>query len=178
DLRDDRFLARLLRIRLPVDVTAGLDVEEMDLAVDGGEVALGVEDDARVRELLSIVAALCDRPADEGDPMAARPARERSHGLAGVELLGGCVQFLRMADGVPFLGEDDDVGARRGGLGHEPLGLLEVVSLVRTARHLDAGDPDPFGHRANDSFASWKRRQRPSPLAAYASSTPSQVETS
>src|SRR5262249_20238789 len=61
DLGDDRFLARLLRVRLAVDVAAGLDVEQMDLAVDGGDLAFGIEDDARVRELLAALPSLGDR---------------------------------------------------------------------------------------------------------------------
>src|SRR5207302_7282035 len=50
--RDDRLVARLLGVRLAVPVAADVHVEEMDLPVDGRELALRIEDETRVRELL------------------------------------------------------------------------------------------------------------------------------
>src|ERR671934_1696513 len=58
--RHDRLLARLLRLGLAVAVPAHLDVEEMDLPVHRHELAVGIEDEARVRELLPPLAALGD----------------------------------------------------------------------------------------------------------------------
>ena len=129
--RDHGLVARLLGLRLAVDLAADLDVEEVDLAVDGGEPAVRVEDDARVRELLAALAALRDRAADDRDRVPAGPVRERAHRLAALERLGRLVQRLDAADRVPLLRQDDDVRAGRGGARDELLGALEVRGLVR-----------------------------------------------
>ena len=73
DARDDGLRSRLLRLGLAVDLAADLDVEEVDLAVDGDERAFRVEDAARVRELLAPLAPLRDRAADERDSRASEP---------------------------------------------------------------------------------------------------------
>src|SRR5205085_1681188 len=83
----DRLLAVLLRLRLAVDVTAGLDVEEVDLPVDRDDVSVLVENDAGVRKLLAAVAALGDRAADDRDPVRARPRGHRLDRLAALERL-------------------------------------------------------------------------------------------
>src|SRR6185312_3816816 len=77
---DHGLFARFLRLRLAVDVTADLDVEEVDLAVEAEQLAVGPEDQARVRELLAPVAALGDRPANERDPVTSGPVGHRSDG--------------------------------------------------------------------------------------------------
>src|SRR5581483_2050303 len=148
ELRDDRFGARLLRLRLAVDVTADLDVEEVDLAVDGDELAAGVEDAARVRELLAPFPTLRDRAADERDAERARPARHRLDRLAALERLGPGAIVVGAPDQVPLLGQDDDVRARRRGAGDEGLGALEVRGLVLPRGQLHAGDADAVGHDA------------------------------
>src|SRR5437867_4764500 len=74
DLDDDRLVAGLLRLRLPVDDTADLDIEQVDLAIGPDDLPVRVEDDARVRALFAAVAQLDDRAADERDPVRARPA--------------------------------------------------------------------------------------------------------
>src|SRR2546421_11738789 len=53
DLGDDRLLAVLLGLRLAVGEPADLDIEEVDLPVRGGEIALRVEDETGVGELLA-----------------------------------------------------------------------------------------------------------------------------
>src|SRR5437588_429073 len=105
----------------------------MDLAVDGDERAPGVEDAARVRELLASLAPLGDRAADEGDAERGGPPRHRADRLAALERLGTGAVVVGRSDQVPLLGEDDDVGARRRGARDERLGTLEVRRLVRPA---------------------------------------------
>src|SRR5215210_6261257 len=72
DVRDDGFLAGLLRLRLAVDDAAYLDVEQVDLAICRDDLAIRIEDDAGVRPLLAAVAQLDDRAADERDAVRAR----------------------------------------------------------------------------------------------------------
>ena len=115
------------------------------------ELALGVEDEARVRELLAALAALGDRAADERDPVRVRPAAHRLDRLAALDRLGGLVQHVRRADHVPLLGEADDVRAGRRRLSDELLRLLEVRGLLSAARQLHAGDANSIGHGAEDS---------------------------
>src|SRR3954447_18169806 len=85
---DDGLVARLFRLRLAVDDTADLDVEEMDLAIRRDDLARRLEYEARVRALLAAVAQLDDRAAHERDPVRARPSRHRGDGLAAAERLG------------------------------------------------------------------------------------------
>src|SRR5580765_7637643 len=85
DVRDDRLLAGLLGLRLAVDDAADLDVEQVDLAVGRDELALWIEDEARVRAFLAALAQLDDRSADERDPVRARPRRHRRGRLAALE---------------------------------------------------------------------------------------------
>src|SRR5207247_8165170 len=76
-LRDNRLLAMLLGLGLAVREAADLDVEEVDLAIRSDEVALRIEDEASVRELLAALAPLGDRPSDERDAVRARPPAHR-----------------------------------------------------------------------------------------------------
>ena len=85
-------------------------------------------------------AELRDRAADERDPVAARPAGHRLDSLAALQRLRGGVEHVRLADRVPLLREDDDIGAGRRGPRNELLGVLEIRALLGAARHLDAGD--------------------------------------
>ena len=64
--------------------------------------------------------------------MLLRPAAHRLDRLAAVDLLGGFMQNGGIADRVP-LREGDYVGLGRCRAGHEPLGLLQVGSLVGAA---------------------------------------------
>src|SRR3954471_13022313 len=68
-LDDDRLLPRLLRFGLPVDDTADLNVEEMDLAIDGHDLPVGVEHEARVRAFLAPLAKLDDRTTNQRYPL-------------------------------------------------------------------------------------------------------------
>src|SRR5207237_6623768 len=150
---DDRLLGRFLGLRLAVDIALDLDVEEVDLAVDAQHLAVGAERDRRVRELLAAFAELRDRAADERDPVAARPAGHRLDRLAALQRLRGGVEYVRLADRVPLLREDDDIGAGRRGSRDELLGLLEVWALLGAARHLDARDAQEVGHARRIAFA-------------------------
>ena len=145
-MRDDGVLSGLLGLRLPVGDAADLDVEEMNLAVRRDDVAVGVEDERRVRELLASVAALGDRAADERDAVAARPSRHRSDRLATVERLGRGVELLGRPDRIPLLGQNNDIGAGRSSLRDEPLRRFEVGGLVGATRHLHARDSNPLRH--------------------------------
>ena len=131
-MRDDRLVARLLGLGLAVDVAADLDVEQVDLPVDGDELAVGVEDAARVRELLAAVAPLGDRAADERDRRSVRAQSDMAcDRLAAVEWLSGRAEIVGVADHVPLLRQHDDVGAGRRRARDERLGALEVRGLVR-----------------------------------------------
>src|SRR5205085_4062117 len=145
-LRDDSLAAWLLRLRFAVDDAADLDVEQVDLAIDGGDLPARIEDDARVRPLLAPFAALDDRAADQRDSVRTRPLRHGSDRLAALERLRALVVEARVADPVPLLREHDDIGSRGGGLRDEPFGRFKVGSLVGATRHLHACDADSIGH--------------------------------
>ena len=144
--RHDGLRAGLLGLRLAIHVAPHLDVEEMDLAVHRDELAFGVEDAARVRELLTALAPFGDRAADERHAERLRPACHRAHGLAALERLRCGAIVVGAPDQVPLLGQDDDVGAGRRGARDERLCARDVRRLVLAARHLHAGDTDPVGH--------------------------------
>ena len=75
DLRDDGLVPRFLCLRLAVDDAPDLHVEEVDLPVRRDELAFGIEDEARVGELLASLPPLGDRAADQRDPVRPRPRR-------------------------------------------------------------------------------------------------------
>src|SRR5437764_5453730 len=112
----------------------------MDLAVDADELTFGVEDTARVRELLPTVAAFCDRAPDERHAERASPASHRLHGLAAVERLRCRAVVVGTADRVPLLRQHDEVRAGGRCARNERLGALEVRRLVLARGHLYAGD--------------------------------------
>ena len=162
DLGHDGLVAGLLCIRLAIDEAAGLDVEEMDLAIDGRDLAVGIEDDAGVRQLLASLAPLRDRAADERDSVRLRPAAHRLDRLAALERLGRGVQLVVVADRVPFLREDDDVGARRGCPRDEPLGLRRGWPPCRRGSSSGRTRRGSSRPRSNDSFAAWQKPHHPS----------------
>jgi hypothetical protein len=128
-------------------VPAHLNVEHVDLPVDGGDLALGIEDDAGgIGELLPALSPLDDRTADERDAMGAGPAAHRLDSLALLEGLGVRTHETGGAKAVPFLGEDDEVRPGRGRARHERLGALDVVRLRLDRIQLDAGDAQTIGH--------------------------------
>ena len=157
DLAALRGVPRLLAVGLAVDDAAHLDVEHVDLPVHSRDLALGVEDDAGVRELLAPLAALSDRAAHERDPVRTGPTAHRLDRLAAFERLGDIEEDLVASQPVPLLREEDDVGAGRGRARDQRLHPLEVLGFRRRGVDLDAGGAQAVGHAAKDSLAPWLR---------------------
>src|SRR5439155_19085162 len=103
-------LSRLLRLRLAVDDATDFDIEEVDLAVEGDDAALRVEDEARVGELLVSLAPLSDRAPDECRPVSPGPFGHRRNRRAALDRLRVLVEDRGTPDHVPLLRQDDVVG--------------------------------------------------------------------
>src|SRR5207302_7914702 len=67
-LGEDDLIAGFVRVRLAVDAPAHLDVEEVDLAIRGPDLAVGTDMDARVAMAVVALAALDDRTRHGVDP--------------------------------------------------------------------------------------------------------------
>src|SRR5215208_3081186 len=92
-LREDDLLAGRLVLGLPVGLAADLDVEHVDLAVNGLLLAVGAEVHGGVRAALGPLDALGDRARDQVDAqLARRRARPRERGP--VERLGAGHRLL------------------------------------------------------------------------------------
>jgi hypothetical protein len=127
--RRDGLVARLLGLGLAVLDAVDDDVEHVDLAVDGLDLAVGADMDRGVRELVAALAALDDRAGDEVDPeLARRVARPRDR--RAVERLGAVAIVLGRSEHVELLRQDDQVGAVRGGRAREDVGRGEIAALV------------------------------------------------
>ena len=157
DLRDDGLVPRLLCLRLAVDDAPDLHVEEVDLPVRRDELAFGIEDEARVGELLASLTPLGDRAADQRDPVRPRPPGHRGDRLAAVEWLRSRVVHGSVADRVPLLRQNDDVGPGCSRLCDEALCLFEVRALVGPTRHLNARDTDPVRHTRRIASPRWSQ---------------------
>ena len=121
-----------------------IDVELVDLAIHGDLAAVAVERHARVAQPHVAVHALGDRAGDDGDPEVARPALHGGEARA-VERLRGRAQLVGRAERLPALGQQRDVGARRRGVAHEPLGASQVVVGRGPGAQLDARDARVHG---------------------------------
>ena len=77
DRRGDDLLARLLVGRLAVGDAARVDVEHVDLAVDGEVLAVGADQDRGVERLLALADALGDRARQQVDAERRAPSRGR-----------------------------------------------------------------------------------------------------
>ena len=74
---EDDLLARALVLGLAVDDAADLDVEHVDLAVDGRDLAVAVDQQRRVGDPLALAEPLADAAGDDRDPELAGPAADR-----------------------------------------------------------------------------------------------------
>ncbi len=126
--RRDDLLAGLLVGRLAVADAADVDVEHVDLAVDGQIAAVGTDQDRGV-ERLALRAALGDAAGEQVDAELARPGAGGAQARP-VERLRSCDQFVAGGQQVPLLRQRDQVGAVRGGGADQPLGGPEVAFLV------------------------------------------------
>jgi hypothetical protein len=75
------------------------------------------------------------------DAQLERPGGGRLHG-GPVDRLGALQQCPGVAQEVPFLGQDNELGAIGGGLADQPLGGREVAGLVGRGVQLDGGGAD------------------------------------
>src|SRR6185312_6256350 len=132
--RDD-LLAGILAVGLAVDDAGDLDVEQMELAVDGLRLAVGADVDARV-EAPAVLAQLDDRAGDQVDAQLprelARPRRGRP-----VERLGPRGELLGRAEHVPFLRQHDERRSVRRRGADEQLGARAIARAVAGRVQLD-----------------------------------------
>ena len=124
-LREHDLLAGLLELGLAVDAPADLDIEHVHLAVDGADLARGVDVHRGVRELLPPAQLLEDRAGDDLDAQLARGLARPGHGGT-VERFGRFAQLLLGAHRGPLLGEYDQLSALGGRRAREPVGGGEV----------------------------------------------------
>ena len=113
----------LLDGRLAVGHVADVDVEQVDLAVDGPPLAARAEHDRGVRELVLATDDLGHAAGDQEDRVLAPTGRGRERGA--VEWLGGGTKCIGRAKDRPLLGEDDELGA---------VGLASRTSLPAASR--------------------------------------------
>jgi hypothetical protein len=114
---------------LAVGDPADVDVEHVDLSVRGLDLALGADQDRRVRGLVLPGHASGDAPCEEVDPELARPCpggRDRRP----VQRLGSGLEGVPRSEQVPLLGQRHQLGAVVRGGAHEALCGLEVPLLV------------------------------------------------
>ena len=144
-------VAGILGGGLGVHGTVDLDVEQVDLAVDRLDLPVGPDVDAGVEALLGVLDVLEQRAGDQVDAElgggAARPRDRRA-----VQGLGPGGHVLARAEHGPLLGQDDELGAARGGLADEPVGPFQVTIGVLGGVELDGGcaHGDPPDGRGTD----------------------------
>src|SRR5439155_11359399 len=131
-----------LGIRLAVAHAADIDVEHVDLAVDGPLLSVGSEQDTRVSQLLVAVDALDDAPRDEPDAELARclgsPRQRRP-----IERLRARPELLGRPEQVELLGQRDQLAAVRGGGAYERVRGFRIALLV-------LGGVELYGRNAHD----------------------------
>ena len=138
--RDDDLVARLVGVGLAVAGPADLDVEHVDLAVGRARLAVGAEVHGGVADAVGALDVLGDRAGDEVDAELARGVtRPRQRGA--VERLGAGGGLLGAREHGPFLGQDDEIRARRGGGARESVRGLEVAVAVRSRVELHSSGP-------------------------------------
>ncbi len=101
-----------------------LDVEHVDLAVDGAQPAVGADVDAGVGALRRAVRPRSTiEPATQVDPELGG-GRPRPRDRRARRAPGRPPHLLAVPSTRPLLGQDDELGARAGGLADEPVGGL------------------------------------------------------
>ena len=136
-----------------------VDVEEVDLAVDGERRPVGPEEDAGVADARVAGDALGKRAREQRD---ARPAGEGRHPAhpGAVEVLGLGHGLALGAEEGEVLGEADEGGSARRRLLHEALGGGEVALHVGGGGHLHDGREGPRAHFAGPRRPVPSRRAR------------------
>ena len=114
---------------LAVGDAAGVDVEHVDLAVDGEVLAVGADQDRGVEGLAAGRARSEMLPASRWMPSSRAQPRAAVEAGA-VERLGPGQQLLPAGQQVPLLRQRDQLGAVGGGGAHQALGRGEVPGLV------------------------------------------------
>src|SRR5262249_16018479 len=118
---------------------AGVDVEHVDLAVDGEVRAVGADQDRGVGSLLPLLSALGDAAGEQVDAKVAGPATRRRQARA-VERLGAGGQLLPSGQQVPLLGQDDEFGPITGSRTYQALGGGEIAILFPVRVQLYGGN--------------------------------------
>ncbi len=119
--RDDDLAPRLLVLGVGVGSAVDLDVEQMELAVDGAQLAVGSDVHAGVAVLLGPGPSFHERAGDEIE--AEFPGhRARPADRLAVKGLGAGAQMLGLTEHSPLLGQADQFRAQRGRAPHEAVG--------------------------------------------------------
>ena len=137
-------VARLVAVGLAVVGVADGHIEEVHLAVDGLDLAVGGDVEARVRELVVAVAALADRTGDQVDAELAGELARPAGGRARLERLGGSFVVLRHPAQVEALRQGDERGAVGSRGAHKRLGACEIPLPIRVRVDLNGGRPHPM----------------------------------
>ena len=123
----DHLVPGLLASRLGVHGPIDLDIEHVELAVGGLDLAVGADVEARVGRLLLPGAVLDERAGDQVDvKLAGDATRPGDSGTVG-EMLGVLLDHVGPAEHRPLLRQHHQLGAARGGLTREPVGGPEVA---------------------------------------------------
>src|SRR5205807_378326 len=113
-----------------------LDVEHMDLAVHGPQLAVGADVDAGVGCLVPSGYPFDDRAGDKVDPELPGNRARPADGVT-VERLRPRCHLLRRAEYAPLLREHDELRTTPGRRSHQPIGDLEVAVGVLSRVELD-----------------------------------------
>jgi hypothetical protein len=132
ELGQDDLVARLVGVGLEVLAALDLDVEQVDLAVDGLEFPVRSDVDAGVGALRVAVAALHQRSRNEVDPQLLREALRPAHCRVLLDGRGGTLVVVAVAAHVGALGQQHELRAVRGGGAGQSLGAGEIrVAVLR-----------------------------------------------
>src|SRR5215210_845911 len=148
---DHHLLARHAGGRLGEAHAAGhVHVEEVHLAVGGGDPPLGREEDARVEATPPLLALFVVRSKQEPDPVTPREIGEAGAG-GSVQRLGAADLLLMGAEIVGVLRRGDELRAIPGGALDQRAGALPIGGLVRGTVELDDGGEEHVVCRAPNS---------------------------
>ena len=139
-LRENDLIAGVLQVRLAIRAPGDFDVEHVQLAIDGLDLAVRIDVHARVRELLLAVDALDDRAGDELDAEFLRRLARPADGWA-VERLGGGAKLLIGTHRRPLLREYDHACAVAGCRPCQAVCDSEICRRVGGGVELNCGNP-------------------------------------